>query len=235
MSQISTKSNKKIVEDTAVKERQKYDKEKALILKDLQNRVDKVVKLEIELDEEKEKNRNLENTMTEETLTNIYQQLSSQKNKWNLDHQLNEKKLARKTDRIMNLEKQLHETKDLVGQYKSKIESLKSLISVSNSNNIPMHEIMNENFENVEPISNLSQSDIIKHHLENTPTDNKGHHHDADSILRKSLSSATSARIVKFIRGGQQSKSKGSSGKINFSSFSLPASNQKGDNKVEPN
>jgi kinesin family protein 5 len=242
----------KIVEDTLGRERQKYDKEKGLILKDLQNRVDKVVKLEIELDEEKEKNRNLESTMTEgekklkkkvnaleinlETLTNMYQTLNSQKHKWNLDHQLNEKKLARKTDRIMNLEKQLHETKDLVGQYKGKIESLKALISVSNSNNIPMHEIWNENYENVEPMANIGGD---MKHLEGTPAD-RGHSNHDD--LRKSLPSATSARIVKFIRGGQSkagSISKLPPGKINFSSFSIPNSELKqitktDNNKVEP-
>ena len=58
----------------------------------------------MELDDAKEKNRNLENVMTEgekklkkkvntlennlEQLTNMYHQLASQKNKWNLDAQV---------------------------------------------------------------------------------------------------------------------------------------------------
>jgi len=171
----------------------------------------------------------------------LYHQLASQKNKWNLENQLNEKKLARKTDRIMNLEKQLHETKDLVGQYKSKIESLKSLISVSNTNNIPMHEIWNENYENNDTIvTNTSQAGGDNKPLDVTADDTK---HQEESILRKSFSASTSARIVKFIRGGQ-SKSISKpfpSTRLNFASMSLPSSENKGnvvipksDNKVEP-
>lgn len=51
-----------------MKERKKYDEEKIVILRDLQNRVDKVVKLEMELDEGVEKYKKLEASMTEVAL-----------------------------------------------------------------------------------------------------------------------------------------------------------------------
>lgn len=136
---------KKIVQETVSKERAKYEKERAIILADLQTRVDKVVKLEIELDEEKERYRTFEERNSEgeralkkkvvtlennlEQLTNMYHQLASQKSIWKVDNQvslksyiysyliiikLNENRLKRKTERIINLEKQLHETKELV-------------------------------------------------------------------------------------------------------------------------
>jgi len=150
--------------------------------------------------------------------------------KRNLKKKLNEKKLARKTERILNLEKQLHETKDLVGQYKGKIESLKALISVSNSNNVPMHEIMSENSENVDPIANMSSNTDSR--IDST-IDEHRHHHD-DPSMRKSISSATSARIVKFIRGGQNKTKSAIPTRLNFSSFSIPNSDNKV-NKIEPN
>lgn len=95
---------KKIVQETVSRERSKYDKERQIILADLQHRVDKVVKLEIELDEEREKNRAIEDRMSEgerglkkkvvtlennlEQLTNMYHQLASQKSIWKVDNQV---------------------------------------------------------------------------------------------------------------------------------------------------
>lgn len=95
---------KKIVQETVSKERAKYEKERAIILADLQTRVDKVVKLEIELDEEKERYRTFEERNSEgeralkkkvvtlennlEQLTNMYHQLASQKSIWKVDNQV---------------------------------------------------------------------------------------------------------------------------------------------------
>jgi len=94
----------KILNEAAVKERAKYERERNLIIKDLQNRVDKVVELEILLDGEKERANSLEGSMTEgekslrkkvislesnlEQITTLYHQVCSQKANLNLDNQV---------------------------------------------------------------------------------------------------------------------------------------------------
>jgi hypothetical protein len=199
----------KIVSETLTKERSKHEREKNIILKDLQSRVDKVVKLEMELDEERDKNRTLEATMTDgekilkkkvntlennlEQLTQMYHQLNTQKSTLKVDNQVTEKKLARKTERILGLEKQLLDTKELVGEYKNKIESLKSLISVSGNTNVPLNQIYTEGMENMD--LNYQESFLM------TP-DSKG-----QSSIHARKPSSNNAKIVKHIRGGQSKKS----------------------------
>ena len=94
----------KILNEAVVKERAKYERERNLIIKDLQNRVDKVVELEILLDAEKERANSLEGSMTEgekslrkkvislesnlEQITTLYHQVCSQKANLNLDNQV---------------------------------------------------------------------------------------------------------------------------------------------------
>ena len=85
-------------------EEEKFEKERIILIKDLQNRVDKVAELEVELDDTKEKFRALENSMTSgekslkkkvsslesnlEQLTLIYHQLVSKLSSSKVDLQV---------------------------------------------------------------------------------------------------------------------------------------------------
>jgi len=87
-----------------------------MIERDLENRVDKVIRLQIELDEWKEKYKNLETTMSEgdlalkkkvnslernlEQLTLMYHKLVQNKSVLKIDTQVNEKKLKRKVANV---------------------------------------------------------------------------------------------------------------------------------------
>eukprot|EP00742_Colponemidia_sp_Colp-10_P006548 GILJ01007018.1.p1 GENE.GILJ01007018.1~~GILJ01007018.1.p1 ORF type:complete len:1055 (-),score=235.45 GILJ01007018.1:187-3351(-) len=104
-------------------ERQRWDREKSDLMRDLQNRVEKVVDLEMTLFEEKEKYSDLQATIKEgdrplkkkvqnlernmEQLTLMYHQLVSQNSALRVENQVNEKKISRKNERIQHLEKNL--------------------------------------------------------------------------------------------------------------------------------
>ena len=95
---------KQIEQEIVSKEEQKYEKERQGLLADIQTRVNKVVKLEVELKEEKDRSRELENRVGEveqmtkkkiitlennlEQLTGMYHQLASQKSIWKVDSQV---------------------------------------------------------------------------------------------------------------------------------------------------
>ena len=128
-------------EEIVRQEREKWVEEKRAILRDLQNRVDKVVSLEIELDEARESYKNLESTMSEgernlkkktdtlernlEQLTLMYHQLVSQKSMLKVDKQVNERKIQRLNERNKNLEEQLKKQKELSMKLEHEINSLK--------------------------------------------------------------------------------------------------------------
>ena len=95
----------------------------------------------------------------------------------------------------------MNETKDLVGQYKGKIESLKVLITSSNSN-VPVHEFLNENYENIEPSGNSTGTGGSSLDLKQDISDSA---RTLEETIKKSttLNHATTAKIVKCIKGGQ--------------------------------
>jgi hypothetical protein len=57
--------SKKIVDDALQQERVRYQKEKYILIRDLENRVNKVVQLELDLSEANDKYKKLENSMSE--------------------------------------------------------------------------------------------------------------------------------------------------------------------------
>jgi len=145
----------KAVEEALQKQTTKFEGEKQLILKDLQNRVDKVVKLEMDLDESKEKYKGLEASMSEgdksmrrkvnslernlEQLTLMYHQLASQKSLLKVDNQVFERKVQRKNEKITELEKQLAKAKEQLNMFKAQAEALKNALI---KNTIPGSEGM---------------------------------------------------------------------------------------------
>lgn len=113
------------------------------ILRDLENRVSKVVQLEISLDEAEERFRRLENTINQgdfalrkrinklenqaEQLTIMYHQVVSEKSVLKVDFQVSEKKLKRKDDKITALEMTLHKLREQNNSLKKILTGLKNL------------------------------------------------------------------------------------------------------------
>lgn len=110
-----------------------------------------------------------------------------------------DKKSPVKTQRMINLEKQLHETKELVNQYKNKIESLKSLITTNPSSTSSAKYEEPEKFENTETFKHHKQ--IIKQEVLDQVSSKKGM--GGMSVPELSPHSANNAKIVKPIKGGQ--------------------------------
>ena len=129
-----------VKEEMARKERDKWIDEKKSMLKDIQNRVNKVIELENELDDSRDSYRTLETYMDEggrslkkkndylernlEQLTLMYHQLVSQKSHLDIEKKLADKKIQRNVDKIKQLEqdvlkyKLLYEEADLrLNQY----------------------------------------------------------------------------------------------------------------------
>jgi len=113
-----------------------------------------------------------------------------------------DKKSPVKTQRMINLEKQLHETKELVNQYKNKIESLKSLITTNPSSTSSAKYEEPEKYENTETFKHHKQ--IIKQEVLDQVTSRKGM--GGMGVAELSPRSANNAKIVKPIKGGQNKK-----------------------------
>lgn len=104
------------------------------MLKDLQNRVEKVLKLEVELDEVKDAYRSLEASMSKEEqlyknkaikleksleqMTQMYQGVVNERSVMKIDLQVAERKSLRKEEQMVNLEKSLNTQRDKVHLYK---------------------------------------------------------------------------------------------------------------------
>ncbi|OMJ91088.1 hypothetical protein SteCoe_6451 [Stentor coeruleus] len=110
-------------EEISRKEKDKWSEERKNIMKDLQARVDRIIELEMALDDAKESYKNLESYMSEgeralkrktdtlernlEQLTLMYHNLINQKSQISVEKTLAEKKLSRVNDKIKNLEDQV--------------------------------------------------------------------------------------------------------------------------------
>jgi len=110
---------KKLADEQINKAEMRWAEEKMQILRDLENRVSKVVDLEIALDESEERFRRLENNINQgdvtlrkkigklenqaEQLTIMYHQVVSEKSVLKVDYQVAEKKLKRKDEKIAEL------------------------------------------------------------------------------------------------------------------------------------
>jgi kinesin family protein 5 len=113
----------RLLEEKVNQHKKHWEHERDLILIDLKNRVDKVVKLEMDLDEAREAYRTLEGSLSRddqalkqrtnklernnEQLTLMYHQVVSEKSVLKVDLQVLERKLQRKDEKIANLEKQV--------------------------------------------------------------------------------------------------------------------------------
>lgn len=131
---------RRLVEETEKREREHWGEDKAEILRNLQNRVDKVVRLEVELDDAREQMKMMEDNMNEgeralkkkvnslernlEQLTLMYHQLVSQKSMLKVDNQVYEKKLQRKSERCDELIKQLNAASEQLSGYKHRCDML---------------------------------------------------------------------------------------------------------------
>ena len=108
----------------------KYEHEREQTVRDLQNRVEKVLQLEMELDEVKDAYRSLESNLSREDqqykqqaqklqknldqMNAMYQQVIQEKSTMKIDLSLAEKKAIRKDERIVLLEKTLVKEKETV-------------------------------------------------------------------------------------------------------------------------
>jgi len=134
---------KKLADEEISKAESRWAHEKIQILRDLENRVSKVVQLEISLDESEERFRRLENTINQgdvplrkkinklenqaEQLTIMYHQVVSEKSVLKVDYQVAEKKLKRKDDKIFALEKTLNKLREQNNSLKKILNGLKNL------------------------------------------------------------------------------------------------------------
>ena len=120
------------------KERDKWVEEKKSLIKELQIRVDRIVELEMTLDDSKESYSNLESCMSQgeralkrktdtlernlEQLTLMYHQLITQKSQVQVEKKLADKKLLRVTDKVKEIEDEAGRFKTLYEQYKDKLD-----------------------------------------------------------------------------------------------------------------
>ena len=143
----------------ALKRCNRLEREKDALLKDLQNRCEKVVDLQLELDEQREKNeasskgsgskrkqdmriKYLEDKL-EKTL-NFHDQVVNERSSLRMELQLAEKKLSIRNDRIAHLEKVLQDTQK---QYRAQIEQQNETIKVLQDKNA-VYEDQVKHFKN---------------------------------------------------------------------------------------
>lgn len=135
---------KKIAEEKEhiKRDKKKFDNEKKLILKSLEEKIDKIKSLEFELKDYKEKLKILESSINQEDKTQIkkilslertleqvnmlYHQAITQKSVLKIENQVNEKKLKKRDDKIIMLNKEISEFKENLKALENKYISLKS-------------------------------------------------------------------------------------------------------------
>jgi len=166
-------------------------KDDTLIFKDYPNRYSKESKLITSVDYAKEKSKNLKaGDNNPDTSLQIDRIISTPTNASNATP-----KSPMKTQRMLNLEKQLHETKELVNQYKNKIESLKSLITSTPNGSQQGYATK---FESVDTFEQHKQ--IIKQEVLNqVNAKDRRSSRDQDSLSPRS---SANVKIVKPIKGG---------------------------------
>jgi len=124
---------KKMADERVDKITREFQEERNRRDDDLQNRVEKVLKLEMELDEVKDAYRQLEASMSKEDqhyknrslkleksleqITQMYQHVMNEKQIIKVDLQVAEKKMQRKEEKIVQLEKSLALQRDKVKRW----------------------------------------------------------------------------------------------------------------------
>jgi hypothetical protein len=123
-------------EEIGRREKEKWAEERKNIIKDLQNRVDRVIELEVALDDSKDSYKTLESYLSEgeralkrktdtlernlEQLTLMYHQLVSQKSHLQVEKQLADKKLGRMNEKIKVLEEENKQFKITFEEYEAR-------------------------------------------------------------------------------------------------------------------
>ena len=88
-----------------------------------------------------------------------------------------------------------------MGNLKNTIEALKALMSVSSAANIPVNQILSENWEAVEGLQQYKDAikqEIIVDFMRPPPF------LDEEPVLKKANASPITSKIVKHIRGGSK-------------------------------
>lgn len=130
------------VRKTMTQQLSEFDVMKRSLMRDLQNRCEKVVELEISLDESREQYNNVvrsSNTKTQqkkmsilernlEQLTNVQRQLVEQNSQLKRDCAIAERKLNARNERIQNLEVLLADAQDKLLQQTNKYDSQMALV-----------------------------------------------------------------------------------------------------------
>lgn len=189
---------------------------------ELKIKIEELSRKNHELDLEREKNSMLESYLMQtkkilrkkincfensiEQITNSYHQLVSQRSVLKVDNQALEKQIARKNERIIQLEKLLFETKEQQNIQKSRYEALKAMVYQSEMGdkiymaNLDIEFPMGKNiqgFVNNPLISSFEEEKNMN--ILTTITEDT-----VKSESRGSQSSgSTNKKIVKHIRGGQ--------------------------------
>lgn len=142
----------RIVKQELEAQRREFEEQKDQLQKDLHNRVEKVLKLEMQLDEQKDAYRQLENSISREDLKfkqkaqnleknldqihQMYQNVTSDKSILKVDLQVAQRKLERKQQKIEILEKTVHASRQKQHDYLNIIKQLKQeFLKVQNSQN----------------------------------------------------------------------------------------------------
>lgn len=128
--------------EAALAEREKWAEEKFSIMKDLHNRIHRVVKLEMELDLEKEKNKKLESALANDTkstkrkilvleknnseLVQANIKLTSERDSATTDLQVSERRIARLTEQMVALDQQNKHLKDQLSKSEDRRSKLQT-------------------------------------------------------------------------------------------------------------
>jgi kinesin family protein 5 len=134
------------IEEITRKEREKWQDEKKNLGKDIQNRINKIIDLELDLDNSKQKYKNLEAMLSEgeralkrktdtlernlEQLTLMYNQLVSQKSQISVEKTLAEKRFSRVSETIKNLQDELEKCRNQLEIYQQKNEVLQNELKI---------------------------------------------------------------------------------------------------------
>eukprot|EP00347_Sterkiella_histriomuscorum_P007099 403350261 len=132
----------KIVKEKVDEVTKKYEFREEQMIRDLQNRVEKVLRLEMELDEVKDAYRALESSLSRdeqqykqralklerslEQITQMYQQVINEKSILKVDMQVSDKKLQRKEEKITVIEKSLQISREKQQQLQQIVQHLRN-------------------------------------------------------------------------------------------------------------
>jgi kinesin family protein 5 len=147
---VEYKVQEAIKNNIARKEREKWADERRSILKDLQVRIERIIELELSLDDSRQAYKNLEGMMSEgeralkrktdalernlEQLTLMYHSLVTQKSQISVEKSLAEKKFSRVSETIKTLNSEVERYRDLYEKTDQKCSILTQEIAILQKN-----------------------------------------------------------------------------------------------------